>query len=101
MAVDLVQLKADLNKIQEADLEQVRVLVDDALLVGPEEDLADQEIVAVFNQWKLNRTVRVRVVINGQPNPGVFNTQVLTSLTPTVGYVPASSWLFDWFNKRK
>lgn len=101
MATDLAALKQDLNRLQEDDLAQVRVLVDDALRVGPEDDLADQEIVAVFNQWKLNRAIFVRVVIQGQPAPGTFNTQVQTSLSPADGFVPARSWLFDWFNKRK
>lgn len=101
MAVDLALLKQDLNRIQENDLAAVRVLVDDALLVNPEEDLADQEIVTVFNQWKLNRDIFVKVSITGQPTPGVFNTQVQTSPTPATGFVPAKTWLFAWFNKRK
>lgn len=101
MAVDLTQLKADLNKIQEVDLATVRVMVDDALLVHPDEALADQEILAVFAAFKANRDCFVRVSIQGQPTPGVFNTTTVSALTQVdATYTQVRRWLFNWFAAR-
>lgn len=101
MAVDLPQLKLDLNKLRETDLEGVRRLVDAALLVAPESALADQEVVRVYQAWVANHSVYVSVIITAQPTSGNFTTNVLTSLNPATGYTRASVWLFNWFNARK
>lgn len=101
MAVDLPQLKADLNKLREVDLEACRRLVDAALLVTPESPLADQEVVGVYQAWVANHSIYVAVIITSQPTPGNFSTSVLTSAAPGVNFVRASRWLFDWFNFRK
>lgn len=100
MAVDLAQLNADLAKIQDADLESVRNIVSDSLIIKPESDLADQAILQVLGAFRTNRNVFVSVVITGRLTSN-FTLQVQTSLTPATGFILVRRWLFDWFNKRR
>lgn len=105
MAINMLQLRADLLRIQEADLIQVRAVVDEALLVRPPDRLANQEAQNVFNALKKDRNAAVRCLIESQPSPGVFTTitQVYDPAVHDVnaGFMTAVKWLYEFFNARK
>lgn len=100
MAVDLVKLKSDMNRLPDADLDSLRIRVDAALIVSPEDELADQVIGQVLQSFRANRDNFVMVTITAR-NGQNFDLDVATSLVPATGFIKVRRWLFDWFNKRK
>lgn len=100
MAADLTTIKTDLDRVDDACLDEVRRLVDACLHVSPEDDLADQGVLAVLTDYLADNDGLVRMVIVSRQGNQIITT-VQTSNQPTPGFIPSILWLFIWANKRK
>lgn len=105
MAVDIAQLKLDLDKVDDNCLDDVRRLLDSCLILNPESPLIRRPIIVqILQAWADNKDVFVQVLVTARNNtttPPTFTIVVNTSATPAVGFVPAKRFLFAWFNAIK
>lgn len=99
-AIDITQLKNDLDKLSDNDLQDLRNRVDASLIVSPEDDLADLAVLRVMQAFRANRDAFVQVSLANRTGPD-FTINVTTSLTLTTSFILIRRWLFIYFNKRK